>query len=216
MDIKTETAETGKLNPDNTENSYMGEIPEYQTRLPEKFTINNIAEILGQKAPTVRKVVEDMEKEKLLSTSNKEANKHRSLLYDDFDKIRKVFEQSAESGLPYKTVIQNMVASEKTGVMFNVSDIFSQGVNNSRKLEEISNMFKLMNQNINAQTEVILSQIKEDRNEEKALIMAQAEEIKQLKDMVNTCVTTLEEIKAGQQPEEKPKKNRKFFGIFSK
>lgn len=194
------------------------------TELPNVFTIANIAEICECKQTTIRNIVQLMEKEGILSTSNKEANSHRKLNVNDFDAIRHALELVNVENLTYSSAISKIANERKTGIEPSIKQIYEQSTRTILKQEKLTEMaaklIEVVQEQAKMNTELKdeLDQTRELLSQATECIQKQNESIKSLSESTNTEIkefiiqhnSDIDELKNMIKPEKK----KKIFGIF--
>ena len=173
------------------------------------ITIAGIAKYTGEKPTTIRRIVMEMEKSGLLSTSNKEANKHRNLNIADLKKIQKVLSMHRNNNIAIINAIAELEIMERTGVETSLTDVQRETL---KSIELLQNIF-YHNQNMEKRFEEYAQKMiavldKNELTQKEAIDMLekQEEEIKDLKELLMQQSKEIEELKQ--------KKKRKILGLF--
>lgn len=173
------------------------------------ITIAGIAKYTGEKPTTIRRIVMEMEKSGLLSTSNKEANKHRNLNVADLKKIQKVLSMHRNNNIAIINAIAELEIMERTGVETSLTDVQRETL---KSIELLQNIF-YHNQNMEKRFEEYAQKMiavldKNELTQKEAIDMLekQEEEIKDLKELLMQQSKEIEELKQ--------KKKRKILGLF--
>ena len=70
-----------------------------ELEMPSALTTTTMSDYLDVPVPTLRAVIQEMEKRGMLSTSKKKANEHRKMTLKDFDLISRVVRLNKENGM---------------------------------------------------------------------------------------------------------------------
>lgn len=180
---------------------------------PNNITIANIARFTGEKPTTIRRIVMEMEKSSLLSTSNKTANKHRKLITTDLDKIQRVLAIHRNNNVPIISAIAELELTEKTGVEVTIMDV-QRNLNETKEIarqnpQEAELIVRKYTSKIIDELELLDSKFEDSlRISEKhtELLLKQAEQIDMLQETLERQSKELEELKNSRK--------KKFLGLF--
>ncbi|MEE0218364.1 MAG: hypothetical protein U0H95_12590 [Lachnospira sp.] len=192
-----------------------------ELEMPSALTTTTMSDYLDVPVPTLRAVIQEMEKRGMLSTSKKKANEHRKMTLKDFDLISRVVRLNKENGMKYNMAVECVYEELKTGVIKSntIEQLHDEMLHNrmTQKEIQVQNEKQLM---------TVITSMQSIHDQQQQQINMQREVIKTLSDFIQESEKrhqaeqdTIKELvykvdELSEKLEKKDEKKKKFLGLF--